>query len=129
MNAIENYKRAIENADEHSLKEVFAPRVVLEVPSGERFDHSRDTASHIMSQVANVVPGIRNTHAADAGSGWHFLGFEGQIEGRALQVVDRVHLNEDDKIEQVTVYMRPIPVAQRFSEVVRQRRQAAAARM
>ena len=123
MKVIENYKRAIENSDEDLLEEVFATQVLLETPAGASDNHSVNEASHIMSQVAKTAPGIKCILTADAGDNWHFLGFEGQIEGQKLQAVDQVHLNKDGKIDQLTIYMRPIPVAQKFAEAIVQRLQ------
>ena len=123
MKVIENYRRAIENSDENSLKEVFAPQVLLKTPAGASDNYPVNIASHIMSQVAKIAPGITCALTADAGNNWHFLGFEGQIEGQKFQAVDQVHLNKDDKIDQLTIYMRPIPVAQEFAEVILQRLQ------
>ena len=123
MKVIENYTRAIENADEQSLKEVFAPRVRIEIPAGASLDHPGDTASHIMSQVAKTAPGIRCVLTADAGNNWFFLAFEGQIEGQKLQAVDQVHLDKDGEIDRLVIHMRPIPVAQKFAEAIMQRLQ------
>ena len=123
MTVIENYIRAIENSDEHLLKEVFAPRVHVEIPSGESATHPVNTAALILSQVAKTAPGIRGISTADAGNDWYFLGFEGQLEGEALQAIDQVHLNTEGKIDHLTIYMRPIPVAQKFAEAILQRLQ------
>jgi hypothetical protein len=123
MKVIENYRKALENSDESLLKEVFAPQVRVEIPAGASFNHPVNTASYIMSQVAKTAPGIKCTLTADAGNNWYFLGFEGQIEGEKLQAVDQVHLNKDGKIDQLTIYMRPIPAAQKFAEVIIQRLQ------
>jgi len=123
MKVIENYKKAIENADENLLKEVFAPQVRVEIPAGPSVDHPVNTASYILSQVAKTAPGITCILTADAGNNWYFLSFEGQIEGQKLQAIDQVHLNKDGKIDQLTIYMRPIPVAQKFAEVIIQRLQ------
>jgi hypothetical protein len=123
MKVIENYKRAIENSDETLLNEVFAPQVRIEVPAGASLDHPGKTASYIMSQVARTAPGIKSILTADAGNNWYFLGFEGQIDGQKLQAVDQVHLNKDGKIDQLVIYMRPIPAAQQFTEVISQRLQ------
>src|SRR6266850_2819125 len=123
MKVIENYKRAIENSDEYLLKEVFAPQVHIEVPAGPSADHPVNTAAFILSQVAKTAPGIKCILTADAGNDWYLLGFEGQLEGQELQAVDQVHLNKDGKIDQLTIYMRPIPAAQKFVEVITQRLQ------
>ena len=128
MKVIENYEQAIQNGDEDLLKEVFAPRVRLEVPGGESFNHPADTASRIMSQVATVLPEIKNILTAYAGNDWYLLSFESKIEGLQLQAVDQVHLDKDGKIDQLTIYMRPIPAAQKFLEVIGQRLQPATAR-
>lgn len=127
MKVIENYKRAIENADEESLKEVFAPQVRVEVPAGATLN-SAEIASHVMSQVAKLAPGIRNVLTAGAGDGWYFLAFEGHFEGLRLQAVDQVHVNKRGKIDQLIIYMRPIPAAEKFGEAVAQRLQPADAR-
>jgi hypothetical protein len=123
MEVIENYRRAIENSDEDLLEEVFAPQVLFETPAGARDNYPVSTTSHIMSQVAKTAPGIRCVLTADAGNNWHFVGFEGQIDGQKLQAVDQVHLNKDGKIDHLIIYMRPISVAQKFSEVIAQRLQ------
>jgi len=123
MEAIENYRRAIENSDEDLLKEVLAPRNLLETPAGASDNYPVNTTSRIMSQVAKTAPGIRCVLTADAGNNWHFVGFEGQIDGQKLQAVDQVHLNKDGKIDHLIIYMRPISVAQKFSEVIAQRLQ------
>ena len=123
MKVIENYKAALENSDENLLREVFAPQVRVEIPAGATLNHPVNTASYMMSQVAKTAPGIRCTLTADAGNHWYFLGFEGQIEGQKLQAVDQVHLNKDGKIDQLIIYMRPIPVAQKFADAIMQRLQ------
>ena len=123
MKIIENYKRAIENSDESLLKEVFAPQVRIEIPAGASLDQPVDIASHIMSQVAKTAPGIKCMLTAEAGNNWYLLGFEGQIERQKLQAIDQVHLNKDGKIDHLIIYMRPIPAAQKFTEVIMQRLQ------
>ena len=123
MKVIENYKKAVENSDENLLKEVFAPQVRVEVPSGPSVDHPVNTAAFILSQVAKTAVGIKCIWMADSGNDWHLLGFEGQLEGEKLQAIDQVHLNKDGRIDQLIIYMRPIPVAQRFAEVIMQRLQ------
>jgi len=123
MKVIENYKRAIETSNENLLKEVFAPRVHVEIPSGESATHPVNTASYILSQVAKAAPGIKCTITGRAWNNWYFLGFEGEIEGQKLQAVDQVHLDKDGKIDQLIIYMRPIAAAQTFAEVITQRLQ------
>ena len=123
MKVIEDYERAIENSDANLFREVFAPQVRLEIPSGPSADHPANTMSHILSQVAKTAPGIKCISTADAGNDWRLLGFEGQLEGEKLQAIDQVHFNNDGRIDQLVIYMRPIPVAQRFAEVIMQRLQ------
>jgi hypothetical protein len=125
MKVIENYGRAIENSDEYLFKQLFAPQVCVEIPAGAIFDQPANAASFQLSQVAKTAPGIKCTLTADAGNNWHLLGFEGEIEGQKLQAIDQVHLNEDGKIDHTIIYMRPIPVVQRFAEAISQRLQPA----
>ena len=73
--------------------------------------------------MAKTAPGIKCILTADAGNNWYFLGFEGQLEGQKLQAIDEVHLNKDGKVDQLIIYMRPIPVAQKSAEAIMQRLQ------
>jgi len=91
---------------------------LLSVAQGRKLDASDST---VTAQVGIGPTGRGLT--ADAGSNWYFLGFEGQIEGQTLQPVDQVHLNKDGKINQLNIYMCPIPAAQKFAEVIIQRLQ------
>jgi hypothetical protein len=124
MKIIEDYGRAIENSDEHLFNEVFAPQLRLEIPNGAIFNHPANAASHQMSQVARTAPGIKRTLTADAGNNWHLLVFEGRLEDQKFQAIDQVHLNKDGKIDHIIIYMRPVPVAQKFAEAIMQRLQA-----
>jgi len=123
MKVIENYGRAIESSDENLFKEIFAPQIRLEIPAGASADHPASAVAHILSQVAKTAPGIKCISTADAGNDWRLLGFEGQLEGEKLQAIDQVHFNNDGRIDQLVIYMRPIPVAQRFAEAIMQRLQ------
>ena len=125
MKVIENYRRAIENSDANLFKEVFAPQISVEIPAGAIFDQPANAAAYQLSQVAKTAPGIKCTLAADAGSDWHLLVFEGQLEPEPLQAIDQVHLNNDGKIDHIIIYMRPIPVALKFAEAIMQRLQPA----
>jgi hypothetical protein len=127
MKVVDDYKKAIENGDEALLKEVFAPQVRFDPPSGESSVRPVDAASHTMSQVAKVVPGIKNILTADAGSNSYLLAFEAEIEGEKLQVVDQLHVDEHGMIDHLTIYMRPIPAALKFRDAIRQRLQPATA--
>ena len=126
MKIIENYKSAIETSDEHLLNEVLAPRVLIEFPAGTSDSLPASRASCMLSQVAKTASGVRYALTADAGNNWYFLGFECRIENQKLQGIDQLHLNKDGKIDQLIAYMRPIPVVQRFEELIGRRLRPAA---
>src|ERR1700736_3969591 len=125
MKIVDNYKKAIEKGGEALMKGVFAAQVRFDPPSGEGSLHPVDAASHIMSQVVKVVPGIKNILTANAGSNSYLLAYEGEIEGHKLQVVDQLHPDQNGRIDHLPIYMRPIPAAERFGGAIRQRLQAA----
>ena len=80
IKVIKNYEKAIENSDESLLKEFFASQVRTYIPAEASDNHPVNTASYILSQVAQTAPGIKCILTADAGEDWYFLGFEGEIE-------------------------------------------------
>src|SRR4029077_12666901 len=122
----DKYKNAIETSDEHLLNEVLAPRVLIEFPSGASDELPANKASYMLSQVAKTASGVKYALTADAGNNWYFLGFECRVENQKLQGIDQLHLDKDGKIDQLIAYMRPIPVVQRFEELIGQRLRHAA---
>jgi hypothetical protein len=125
MKVIENYGRAIETSDEYLFKQLFAPQVRVEITAGAIFDQPANAAAYQLSQVAKTALGIKCTLTADAGNDWHLLAFEGEFEGQKLQAIDQLHLDKDAKIDHIVIYMRPIPVAQKFAVAISQRLQPA----
>ena len=121
MKIIDDYKRAIETADDHLLNEVLASHVLIEFPAGAGESLAASEASYMLSQVATTASGVKYALTADAGSNWYFLGFECRIEDQKLQGIDQVHLDKDGKIDHLIAYMRPIPVVQRFEELIGKR--------
>jgi hypothetical protein len=49
-----------------------------------------------------------------------FSALKCRIENQKLQGIDQLHINKDGKIDQLIAYMRPIPVVQRFEELIGQ---------
>jgi hypothetical protein len=121
MTIIGDYKNAIETSDEHLLNEVLAPQVLIEFPAGTSDNLPASRASYMLSQVAKIASGVKYALTADAGNNWYFLGFECQIESQKLQGIDQLHLNKDNKVDRLIAYMRPIPVVQRFQELIGRR--------
>jgi hypothetical protein len=121
LKVIDNYKNAIETSDENLLQGVLAPQVLVEFPAGTSDSLPASRAGYMLSQVAKTASGVKYALTADAGNDWYFLGFECRIEDQKLQGVDQLHLDKDGKIDRLIAYMRPVPVVERFDELIAQR--------
>ena len=44
----------------------------------------------------------------------HILHFTGEIKGKTLEGVDLIHLDQEDRVQEITVFFRPFPATAEF---------------
>lgn len=68
-----------------------------------------------LSIVSKIVSEFRLVRTYEAGDNWHAAVFDAKIDGEAVQFSDHLHVDENNCIDHIEVFMRPTSVADAFN--------------
>ncbi len=118
------FRRAAENKDLELLTETLREDVVLHSPILFRGFEGRETTILVLSQVIEVLEDFEYTDELAEGD-TVVLRFKANVGDRELEGIDFLELDEDGKVAELTVFMRPMSALTRFNEQMTERLAAA----
>jgi hypothetical protein len=124
MNAAQRFREAVESSDIEAAAELFAPEVVFHSPATFHPFLGRETVTALLAIVADTFEDFRYTDELDAGD-VHALIFRAGIDGREIEGLDLIRLDEQGLIADFTVMLRPISGLLPFAQAMGEKVQAA----
>jgi hypothetical protein len=124
MNAAKRFREAAESKDIAAASELFAPEIVFHSPATFHPFVGRETVTRLLEIVADTFEDFRYTDELDA-DGAHALIFRAAIDGREIEGIDLLRLDEDGLIADFTVMLRPISGLLPFAQAMGEKVQAA----
>lgn len=118
------FRRAAEAKDLALMTEALREDVVLHSPILFRGFEGRDVVVAVLTEVAATLEGLRYTdelHEGDTVA----LRFKATVGDRELEGIDFLELDEDGRVAELTVFMRPLSAVNRFNEEMTARLTAA----
>ena len=111
------FRRAAESKDFELMKESLREDVVLHSPILFRGFEGRDTVLTVLSHVAATLEDFTYTDELNDGKSV-CLRFKANIGGtnRELEGIDFLELDEDGRVAELTVFMRPFSALTAFNE-------------
>ncbi|WP_405851589.1 nuclear transport factor 2 family protein [Streptomyces sp. NBC_00090] len=113
------FRKAVENRDPGALEALLADDVVFTSPVAFKPYPGKAMTAAILRGVMRVcedftyVREIANPDGRD-----HALVFTATVDGKRLQGCDFLHLDEEGKIDDLTVMVRPLSAAQALAEAM-----------
>jgi hypothetical protein len=101
------FKAAAEQKDFAAAPELFSDDVVFRSPAVYKPYEGRDALLVLLGAVVQVFENFRYIDQVETGE-TAVLVFEAEVEGRELQGVDVLHFNEEGKIRELMVMIRPM---------------------
>lgn len=126
MPAPHPFRRAAEAKDLELLIETLREDVVLHSPILFRGFEGREVVSTVLTHVAATLEGLTYTDELVEGN-TVALRFKATVEDRELEGIDFLELDEDGRVAELTVFMRPLSALTRFNEQMADRLAAAPA--
>jgi SnoaL-like domain len=115
------YRTALENRDARALLEALHPAVVFDSPAFEEPIHGRGNVLELFAVLAAVFEDPEITDEL-VGDGSHAVVFRTSVEGRRIEGVDYLKLDESGRVRRITVTMRPLAslrvLAERMGDTV-----------
>jgi SnoaL-like domain len=109
------FRRAAEAKDLELLGQTLCEDVVLHSPVLFRGFEGRDTVVAVLTQVAATLEDLSYTDELAVGK-TVALRFKAHVGDRELEGIDFLELDDDGKIAEVTVFMRPLSALTSFNE-------------
>ncbi len=109
------FRRAAEAKDLELMRETLREDIVLHSPVLFRGFEGREVALVVLSQVIEVLEDFRYTDELAEGD-TVALRFKANVGDRELEGIDFLELDEEGRVAELTVFMRPLSALNRFSE-------------
>ncbi|MFN8162575.1 MAG: nuclear transport factor 2 family protein [Solirubrobacterales bacterium] len=109
------FRRAAEAKDLELLTETLREDVVLHSPILFRGFEGREIVVAVLAQVIEVLEGFAYTDELVEGN-TVALRFKAKVGDRELEGIDFLELDEDNRVAELTVFMRPLSALTRFNE-------------
>jgi SnoaL-like domain len=117
------FRRAAESKDLDLLEETLCEDVVLHSPVLFRGFEGRDTVVTVITHVAATLENFSYTDELAEGS-TVVLRFKATVGDRELEGIDFLELDEDGRVRELTVFMRPFSALTAFNERMKVRLEA-----
>lgn len=109
------FRRAAERKDLELMTEALAEDVVLHSPILFRGFEGRDMVLQVLGFVIQSLEEFR--YVDDVGEGdTIFLRFQAKVGDRELEGIDVLKLNDEGRVYDLTVFMRPLSAINAFNE-------------
>lgn len=109
------FRRAAEAKDLELLGETLADDVVLHSPILFRGFEGKEIVTHVLTHVAATLEDLTYVDEL-VGERSVCLRFKANVGDRELEGVDYLTLDDDGKVVDLTVFMRPLSALTRFNE-------------
>jgi SnoaL-like protein len=123
MAAPRPFRRAAESKDIELLKETLHEDVVLHSPVLFRGFEGRETVVTVISHVAATLENFSYSDELAEGN-TVVLRFKATVGDRELEGIDFLELDDDGRVRELTVFMRPFSALNAFNEQMKARLEA-----
>jgi hypothetical protein len=101
--------KAMRERDYATIADVLAPEVVIHSPITDSFQfHGRDDALAVLRIVSEAMEGLEHRELVGAADVWAQR-FRVRVRGRLLEGVDLLRFDEQGRLRELTVFIRPLP--------------------
>jgi hypothetical protein len=117
------FRRAAESKDLDLLAETLREDVVLHSPVLFRGFEGRETVTTVLTHVVATLEGLTYTDELSEGN-TVALRFKAKVGERELEGIDFLELDEEGRVRELTVFMRPFSALTTFNEQMKARLEA-----
>lgn len=109
---VNNYAAAIVTGDIQNIAATLSPSVKVLPPGSNQANEGTGKTSMMLSSVAAVVSDFKLVRIYSGENGWATVLLEGLIEDTPVQFIDQVHVDSNEQIDHVDIFLRPAAMAQ-----------------
>jgi ketosteroid isomerase-like protein len=118
MTAKEDFRSAVENGDRDAMVAALAPDVVLNSPVKHRPFEGREAVAALFGALVETFEDFHYTDEFDDADGCKALVFRARVGDRELEGIDILRFDDEGRIANLTVMVRPLTGAIALAEEV-----------
>lgn len=107
LNTIKNYAAAIASGNIADVAATLSTTIKVLPPAVNQPNEGKEKSAMMLSAVAAVVDGFKAVRTYAAGDNWYTVLLEGTLEGTPVQFIDQVHVDENNLVDHVDIFLRP----------------------
>jgi hypothetical protein len=114
------FRTAAESKDLTMIEEVLREDVVLHSPILFRGFEGREATKFVLANVIEVFEGFHYVGEAREGN-VVYLRFKANVGDKQIEGMDVLELDDEDKVAELTVFLRPLSAVNAFNEQMKAR--------
>jgi hypothetical protein len=114
------FRAAAEHKDFTAIDEIFSPEVTFRSPVVYKPYEGREAIAMLLSAVAQVFEDFRYTEQVETGN-TAALAFSAKAGDRELEGIDLLRFDDDGKVRELAVYVRPMSGVNALAEAMAQK--------
>ena len=122
----DRFRAAAEAKDFSAIEDLFAEEVEFKSPVVFKPYRGRDSVAMLLAAVIQVFEDFRYTDQTETG-GTATLAFTARVGDRELDGIDLLRFDDDGRIREMAVYVRPMSGINALAEAMRKKLEAAQA--
>jgi hypothetical protein len=122
----DRFRAAAEAKDFSAIEDLFAEEVEFKSPVVFKPYRGRDSVAMLLAAVIQVFEEFRYTDQTETG-GTATLAFTARVGDRELDGIDLLRFDDDGRIREMAVYVRPMSGINALAEAMRKKLEAAQA--
>jgi SnoaL-like domain len=116
----DRFRAAAESKDFAGFEEIFAADVIFRSPAVFKPYEGRDAVAMLLATVAGVFEDFAYTDQVET-AGTAILAFSARVGDRALDGIDLLRFDNEGKVSEMAVYIRPLSGLNALAEAMRQK--------
>jgi hypothetical protein len=116
----DRFRAAAEEKDFSAINDLFAEDVSFRSPVVFKQYEGRDAVAMLLAAVAQVFEDFRYTDQIETGDS-AALGFSARVGDRELDGIDLLHFDEEGRINDMAVYVRPMSGMHALAEAMQRK--------
>jgi hypothetical protein len=110
-NSVKKYAAAVESGNISDISATLSAEIKIMPPGANQPNEGSAKGSMMLSAVAATVSDFKVIRTYDGSEGWSVVLLEGSIDGTPVQFIDQVHVDENELVDHIDIFLRPASMA------------------
>ncbi len=113
-NTANAYIRSVKSGDIREIMAILSPNVQGSPPTSSDSWHGGERIAMGLSCISKIIQNLQQKQIYEAPDNWHTVIFDGTIDGEAIRFSEHLHVDANQLIDQLEIFIRPTTLGELF---------------